>query len=226
MNDALGDRMKNNYEHPVRIVLPWRMPVIIRVDGMSFHSYTKGFDTPFDTRFMNCMSRAMVNLCEKIQTTVFAYTQSDEISLLLHPYKNLNSEPFFRNEVQKLCSISASVAAVTISMEYGKPCEFDSRCFVLPEAEVANYFIWRQKDWYRNSVFMCARKLFSHKQLEGLSTAEVRDMLVGTEYDWNMRTGREKAGNMWDTGGIYVHAMDFIDCRFLIEDQLETEEES
>lgn len=225
MNDALGDRMKNNYEKPFNTVLPWRMPVIIRVDGRAFHSYTSGMETPFDQRFMDCMDRAMENLCKKIQTTVFGYVQSDEISLLLHPYKKLVSEPFFRNEVQKLCSISASIASVTVSMEYQKPCEFDSRCFILPEAEVANYFIWRQKDWYRNAVFMCGRKLFSHKELDGLSTNEVYTKLKGTEYDLDGRLGREKAGNMWDFSGIYPYAADMQELRAHIINLLEVEEE-
>ncbi len=111
MYQQLGDRMKLNYEKPYNFQLPWRMPIIVRLDGRNFHTYTKGMKRPFDDNFIANMKVLALHLCNEVSTTVFAYCQSDEISLLLHPYKKLDSEPFFRNEVQKIASVTAGLAS-------------------------------------------------------------------------------------------------------------------
>ena len=118
VHDDLGMRMKNNYETITKYRLTRRTPVIIRIDGKSFHSYTRGFQKPFDPILMKSMQRTMQSLCENIQGCVLGYTQSDEISLLLVDYKDLNSQAWFDNEVQKICSISASLATKTFNIVF------------------------------------------------------------------------------------------------------------
>ena len=108
-NDSLGNRMKD-YENCYRIYLPKRQAVIVRVDGKAFHSFTKGFNRPYDTIFAKCMWETTKQLCENISGCGFGYTQSDEISLVLVDYKNINTEPWFGNNLQKIVSISASMA--------------------------------------------------------------------------------------------------------------------
>lgn len=105
----LGARMKA-YENCYRVYLPKRQAVIIRCDGRAFHSFTKGFNRPYDTLFAYCMRETAKQLCENISGCVFGYTQSDEISLVLVDYKNINTEPWFGNNLQKIVSISASMA--------------------------------------------------------------------------------------------------------------------
>lgn len=105
----IGARMKA-YENCYRIYLPKRQAVIVRVDGKAFHSFTKGFDRPYDALFASCMWNTTKQLCENISGCVFGYTQSDEISLVLVDYKNINTEPWFGNNLQKIVSISASMA--------------------------------------------------------------------------------------------------------------------
>lgn len=112
--DNLGDRMKT-YENVTRAHLVRRMPVIIRLDGKAFHSFTRGFQKPFDGVLMKTMQDTMKYLCENIQGCVFGYTQSDEISLLLIDYQMLTSDAWFDNTVQKMCSISASMATMVFS---------------------------------------------------------------------------------------------------------------
>ena len=104
--DALGDRMKG-YENVTRTKLVRRMPVIIRIDGKAFHTFTKGLDKPFDGLLMDAMNKTMKYLCENIQGCVLGYTQSDEISLLLVDYQTLTTDSWFDDTVQKMCSISA-----------------------------------------------------------------------------------------------------------------------
>lgn len=106
----LAKRMKNYYETVSKTKLVRRMPVIIRIDGKAFHTFTRGFDKPFDAILMNSMWSTTKYLCENVQNCVLGYTQSDEISLLLIDYKTIGTAAWFDNEVQKMCSISASLA--------------------------------------------------------------------------------------------------------------------
>ena len=115
VNDELGKRMKENYEQVPKYRLMRRTPVIIRIDGKAFHSFTKGFNRPFDEVLGKAMTRTMEYLCENIQGCIFGYKQSDEISLVLQDYKRFNSEAWFDYEVQKMCSIAASMATMAFN---------------------------------------------------------------------------------------------------------------
>lgn len=108
---ALAKRMKK-YEAVSKNVLMRRTPVIIRVDGRAFHTFTKGFQKPFDEVLMSAMQDTMKYLCENIQGCVLGYTQSDEITLVLTDYKRLESDAWFDYKVQKMCSIVASMATL------------------------------------------------------------------------------------------------------------------
>lgn len=114
-NDSLGDRMKNNYENRAKTYLVRRMPVIIRLDGKAFHSFTKGLKKPYDEIFHNTMNATMKYLCENIQGCKLGYTQSDEITLLLTDYDTLTTDAWFDNNVQKICSVSASMATMAFN---------------------------------------------------------------------------------------------------------------
>lgn len=109
--DALGDRMKG-YENITRHYLPRRVPVIIRLDGRAFHTFTKGLDKPFDAILMGTMQQTMKCLCERIQGCVFGYTQSDEITLVLTDYATIRTDPWFGYNIQKMASIAASIATL------------------------------------------------------------------------------------------------------------------
>lgn len=211
--DELDTRMKENYEKINNYKLTRRTPVIIRIDGKAFHTFTKGFNKPFDNYFMKIMQETMLYLCKNIQGCVLGYTQSDEISLLLIDYKNLNSDAWFNYEVQKLCSISASMATLEFNKrlrintyvaamrnEYIKKAlikgaMFDSRCFNIPKEEVTNYFYWRQLDAMRNSVQMVGHKYFSDKQLQNKSCNDIKEMLINNfKLNWENYTIPEKRG--------------------------------
>ena len=112
VHDDLGIRMKENYENVSKTRLIRRMPVAIRIDGKAFHTFTKGFQKPFDEVLIKAMQDTTLYLCKNIQGCVFGYTQSDEITLILVDYNNLETCAWFDYEVQKLCSISASMATI------------------------------------------------------------------------------------------------------------------
>jgi len=206
--DSLGDRMKS-YEAVVDYTLPPRLPVILRVDGKAFHSYTRGLKRPWDPSLVEVMNTTAIKLCEDIQGAQIAYVQSDEISILVHGYKTFNSQPYFNGRVQKTCSVVASIAAATFTSwswtlfdkesvpnkaSLIRPAYFDCRAFVLPEADVCNYFLWRQQDAVRNSVQSLARSLYSHKECNNKNGSELQEMCFQKGQNWNDLPVQQKRG--------------------------------
>ena len=102
IHDELGTRMKEFYESVPKTKLMRRTPVAIRIDGKAFHTFTRGFNKPFDDVLISAMQDTMKYLCKNIQGCVLGYTQSDEITLILVDYKRLNSSAWFDYEVQKM----------------------------------------------------------------------------------------------------------------------------
>jgi tRNA(His) guanylyltransferase len=191
MLDSLGDRMKANYEGITRHYLPRRTYVIIRIDGKAFHTLTKGCERPYDTRFMAAMDATTVALCEQIQNVQLAYTQSDEISLLLTDFASVHTAQWFDGNIQKITSVSASIAAAHfndsgfISTTNRRLAYFDSRVFTIPDpTEVYNYFVWRQEDATRNSIQMLGQAHFSPKELHGKGCGYILGMLLDKNIDW------------------------------------------
>lgn len=213
VNDNLGMRMKNNYESIPKTRLMRRTPVAIRIDGKAFHTFTKGFEKPFDMILIESMQQTMKYLCENIQGCVFGYCQSDEITLILVDYQTLTTDAWFDYEVQKICSISASMATMAfnkffeanvknyiqsimpniltpLAEAYMKAVEkgamFDARCFNIPKEEVTNLIYWRQLDATRNSIQMVGQANFSHKELQNKSCNMIQDMLHEQKgINWN-----------------------------------------
>lgn len=194
----LDDRMKQ-YEYVTRNYLTCKTPVIIRLDGRAFHTFTKGMEKPFDDVFLQTMRKTTLNLCEQISTCKFAYTQSDEISLLLLDTNETETQAWFDNNLSKIISVSASLATLSFNKNFinvlqekillednfqSLPYEnkflkatFDSRAFNIPFEEINNYFIWRQQDCMRNSIQMVGRANFSHKELQNKKCTDIVEML-------------------------------------------------
>ena len=214
VNDELGTRMKEFYEGVPKTRLVRRMPVAIRLDGKAFHTFTRGFEKPFDEVLGKSMRETMKYLCENIQGCVLGYTQSDEITLILVDYQNLNSCAWFDYEVQKMCSISASMATMAFNKFFTKNVNyfemthehddtineycttlvnaaekgamFDARCFNIPKEEVCNLIYWRQLDATRNSIQMVGQANFSHKELQNKSCNMIQEILFAEKgINWN-----------------------------------------
>jgi tRNA(His) 5'-end guanylyltransferase len=182
MPDEFGARMKR-YELPTRQVLPPRTYTIIRVDGRAFHTYLRGADKPFDGTVIDAMDAAAVVLCQELSGARFAYTQSDEISVLLTDLEP-QSQPWFGGVAQKMASVAASIATMAFNRYHpgfhGPDCSatFDGRVYTIPSRiEVANYFLWRQKDAIRNAISMAGQAAFSQAALQGVNTNLVQEML-------------------------------------------------
>lgn len=190
-NDSLGDRMKANYEDRARHYLTRRTPCIIRIDGKAFHTFTRRFERPFSTELSNAMNYAGAALAEEAQGFKLGFLQSDECSIMLTDYDNLNTEAWFDYNKSKIESVAASCFTAHFNMYLHTqglgtqiPAMFDARAFSIPREEVANYFLWRAKDWERNSVSMYCQSMFSHKELHGQGRADQHEMLHGIGKNW------------------------------------------
>lgn len=201
---SLKNRMLR-YESVSKLKLMRRTPVIIRLDGVAFHTLTRGFNKPFDTILIKTMQQTMQGLCETVENCVLGYTQSDEISLVLCDYKTLSTEAWFNYEIEKLVSITAAMATLyfndffeknvteTIDKEPYYKCDgtikrgyFDSRVFNLPVDEVNNYLLYRQQDATRNSIQMVAQSQFPCKEIIGIKNDELQDKLFTERgINWN-----------------------------------------
>jgi tRNA(His) guanylyltransferase len=179
----LSDRMKK-YESLTEDRLLVGVPILARLDGRSFHTFTKGMDRPYDVKLSDMMRNTMRYLCQESHA-LCGYTQSDEITLLWHTTKP-ESQMFFDGRVQKLCSVLAAMATVKFNddLRHYYPDKvnafpvFDCRVFHVPnETEAANCFVWREMDATRNSIQMLGQAHFSHKELHQKSCNMIQEML-------------------------------------------------
>lgn len=211
MKDDLGNRIKE-YENVSNFKLMRKGYTILRLDGKAFHTYTKGLDKPFDQGLVDDMDNTAIYLCENIQNVVCGYVQSDEITLVLCDFEKINTSPWFDNKIQKICSVSASMATAKFnqlrfarefvkrqgSPNFEKLAMFDSRVFQVPnKMECTNVLIWRQQDTVKNSISSVAQTMFSTKELNGKNGSEKQEMMFqknGT--NWNDFDPKLKRGRM------------------------------
>ena len=207
--NELTNRMKNYYENRSKTYLMRRTPVIVRVDGKAFHTFTKGMKKPFDDIITKSMQDTMLYLCEHMQGAVFGYTQSDEITIVLVDYKNLDSQALYDYSVQKLCSITASMATFAFNKAFAKRIDkdsfyqqkadmgalFDARCFNIPKEEVVNCIIWRQLDGMRNAISSVGQNYFSQKELNKKTSDNIKQMLLEKGVDFEQFPTESKLGS-------------------------------
>jgi len=209
----LGDRMKG-YEAVTKYVLPRRGYTMIRIDGKAFHTYTKGLKRPFDQGLVDDMDTTAAYLCKNIQNAVCAFVQSDEISILLCDFEKIETSAWYDNVIQKMCSVSASMATAIFNRERvyramddkdnlesyddSSIAMFDSRVYQLPtKTEVENYLIWRQQDTVKNSISSVAQSMFSHKELQGKNGNQKQEMMFQKDgTNWNDIDPKLKRGRM------------------------------
>lgn len=216
--DSLGDRMKT-YEAVPKVYLTLGTPKIIRLDMRAGHTFCKKFVRPFDEIFSQCMIHTAKELCAQIAGVVMAYTQSDEISLVINDTteeKSINC--FFDGNVEKMVSLSSSIATIAFNKKYIElvseipdgdkmkkiyeknlwTAQFDSRVFCLPTVtEVHNYILWRQNDATRNSIQMVGHANFTQKQMQGKNNDQIQDMLMLEKgINWNDFPAKYKRGCM------------------------------
>jgi len=190
--DALGDRMKL-YESAEagRRLMPL-VPVLARIDGRAFHSFTRGMERPFDPAFSAAMRDTTIALVRETGACM-GYTQSDEITLAWHA-TDRKSQIWFDGRVAKMTSQLAAQAtlifyrliAERMPSYADRMPTFDARVWNVPNrAEGANVFLWREWDATKNSISMAASAYYSHKALMGLNSMQKHDALHAVGINWN-----------------------------------------
>lgn len=215
--DSLGDRIKR-YEATSNDNLLPRSPLFIRIDGKTFHSYTKRLNAqkPFDGELNRAMVHAARLTAKEMQGFKMAYIQSDEVTFMLTDYDTHETQGWFGYELNKVVSVSASVFTAHFNRlieqhsnyHYNKPLAyFDSRAFTVPRDDAPNVFLWRQRDWERNSVQMYARAFFSQKQIDGKKNNEILNMLRKEGHPWAQLPMVWRYGTfIWDNKLVYGRA--------------------
>lgn len=183
MSDEFGDRMKGyeSLETGARF-MPY-LPIYVRIDGRNFSKFTRYFERPFDREFSEAMQETTRHIVLETNA-VAAYTQSDEINLLMMQ-NTMHSQMYFGGKKFKIISVLAAQASVFFNslckpewLENNPLPTFDCRAFQLPNrTEAANAFLWREQDASKNAISMAARSMFPHKQLQGKSSQEMKEMM-------------------------------------------------
>lgn len=219
--DNLGDRMKSQYESRFQSYLPRRCWHILRLDGRAFHTFTRSMQKPFDHELIGALDLSTHYLMSKIQGAKLAYCQSDEISILFTDFEKRDTSLWFDGNIQKIVSIAASEFSTAFEYYYHPKhhhAAFDCRVFSIPDVEeVINYFVWRQKDWARNSLQMLCRAHFSHKEMQNKTQADMHEMLHSVGVNWaelasHLKNGRafftqeakSVLGNKWRWTGDFI----------------------
>lgn len=175
-HDNLGIRMKTFYEQTPKTKLMRRCPVVIRIDGKAFHTFTRKFQKPFDEVLINSMQETMKYLCENIQGCVFGYTQSDEITLILVDYKKFTSSAWFDYEVQKICSISASMATMAFNKFFRDNADLNGHVDAWFDEDILH-------NWINGEFTKCVLQAKNKNQLLKAKTmAEELGMIEGKDF--------------------------------------------
>lgn len=209
--DTLGDRIKK-YERASRPFLTPNSPVLIRVDGKAFHTWAKHMGKPFDCGLIRSMQEATLKTSRQMQGFKLGYTQSDEATFMITDTDRLESQPWMDYNVNKLVSITASLftvyfndAALNYISPLTAPAFFDARAFNVPYEDAANAFLWRQRDWERNSLMMYARGFYSHSKLHKKNASQVHEMLHAYNANWADLDPVLKNGSWLHQDGSFSH---------------------
>ncbi len=201
--DDFGERMKM-YEERGGVTaksLPL-LPIMVRLDGKAFHSFTRGLERPFCIPLIKLMDATCEYLVDSVDGCRIGYVQSDEISLVLYS-DNTKTQVMFDGRVQKLVSVLASMATAKFNslLPFFLPerkglAHFDCRVWQVPTLEeAANALLWRERDAAKNSVAMLAQSEFSHAELQGKSMREMQAMLLAQRNrNWDHLDPRLKRG--------------------------------
>lgn len=220
--DSMGDRMKD-HEMRTQSYVGRKTYTILRLDGKAFHTFTKQFARPFDDVLVGAMNETCQHLCKNIQGAKLGFVQSDEITILITDFEDINTQLWYDGNIQKMVSISASeatakfnhymtcsiiekeikkwtewnkqedykhrmdiIVGVDLAIQKMQLAKFDSRVFQVHSlAEARNNVLWRQQDSTRNSISAVAQSLYSPKELHGVNTDKMQEMIFQKGINWN-----------------------------------------
>lgn len=197
-NSRLRQKIRD-HEDQFRSKIPEGQPIIIRVDGRAFHTLTKGLKKPWDKSFDCGMNEIAYKLAEEVSSAVISYVQSDECTVIATPYTKENTQPWFGGGIQKIASVSASLATIAFNDAFA--CEynygaFDARVFSVPKEDLYQVLFDRQEDGIRNSILTYAQHHIGKKKIHGKNTLQLREELASIGLPWEDLEDKFKYGRM------------------------------
>lgn len=221
MKASIGDRIKR-YEAAYDYSLTPRSCLFVRVDGKTFHTFTRGCDRPFDQKIVDAMVAAAVDTASEMHGFKLAYAQSDECTFMLTDFDTFQTQGWFDYKLNKIVSVSAAMFSVAFNYHFGsKNAVFDSRAFIVPADDAPNVFVWRQRDWERNSVQMLARAHFSHKQCHGKKMSDLHEMLHENGVNWADLPAQLKNGTFITKEGFSHEKLTYAEIKDVLEPKVE-----
>lgn len=203
--DKLGTAMKEFERVEASRRCPPGKPLIVRLDGRAFHTFTRGLHRPFDPKLTELMKDTTAVLVKELQARI-GYTQSDEITLVWYVPENSESEYIFGGRYQKLVSISAAMATAVFNklLPNYLPTKshltplFDSRAWCVDNLQDACLcLLWRKFDAVKNSISMVAQAHLSHKTLHKKGSAEKLQMLRDLGDPWENYAESYRQGSFY-----------------------------
>lgn len=185
-NIKLKDRI-DSYQEASDFKLLNRLPIIICVNGRSFAKNTSLIDKPYCPKFSECMLSTTLKLCSEIEGAIFAYQHNDEIVIVVRNDQNSETSPWYDNKLQKICSITASIATShfnncvnAIDLNLLGDVVFTSQVFAVPNiVEAINAMIFKQQQNFHTSIqFACFYEL-----LKKYDKNNIKEMLTGLSID-------------------------------------------
>lgn len=172
------DKKMRKYEQSIDQTINQDSYMLARLDGKGFTKLTKEIlqlKRPFDVKFRDCIIKTICYLMESDFEISYAYTESDEISLLFKKNTKL-----FNRKVRKYNSILASLTSVKFSQLICATAIFDCRIIPLPTLEdVQDYFLWRMEDSHRNSIYAhCYYKLLENGKSPQQATEHLNGKII------------------------------------------------
>jgi tRNA(His) guanylyltransferase len=211
--DNLGDRCKK-YESTFENYFLRKTPIIVRVDGKGFSKWTKGCARPYDQSLIDTMFKSAKEVASSMQGCKALYAQSDEVTFLLLDDGDDNTQQWFGGRQNKIESITSAMMTAFFNKNWfgenptstKNPAIFDARAFQCPREDVSNVFLWRAKDWQRNSLNMYCMQHFSHKELQGKNKDDRHNMLAAIDKRWSDDvTPQQKFGSFWTLAGDHLN---------------------
>jgi tRNA(His) 5'-end guanylyltransferase len=191
--DDLGDRCKQFERVEADRRAMRGLPLLARLDGRAFHTFTRGLQRPYDPGMSMAMIETTRTLVQEMVALV-GYTQSDEITLAWYEPSQSASDYAFDGRFQKLASVLAGMASARfcqllaehLPAKVSETPHFDCRIWQVPTlGDAADVFIWREDDATKNSITMAASAHYSDRELDGKSSSAKQEMLWQKGVNWN-----------------------------------------
>jgi tRNA(His) guanylyltransferase len=209
-NDGLGDRCKKFEQAEAGRRAMRGLPLLARLDGRAFHTFTRGLTRPYDPAMSRCMIETARYLVQQANAKI-GYTQSDEITLAWFEASQSLTDYEFDGRFQKLASVLAGMASARFCQLVARELpakadsvpHFDCRVWQVPTlGDAVDVFVWREDDATKNSVSMAAGAFYGDRELHGKDSAAKQEMLFAKGVNWNDYPAFFKRGTYLQRRGI------------------------